>query len=187
VSIDNEKQKYRSWAKDVRCSFKGGSDIDDLTKFLQASVISQDWVVIYWPLSGELDIRGLAESIPNLALTRTDSASSDLTIHPFDSEMEMGKFGVIQPVSKSRVVEDSQIGAVCVPGLVFDQRGYRIGFGKGFYDRFLSRLGSGVLRVGVVSHSTLLVAELPKDSHDVRMSHIFCDGVVTDVSQRHRG
>jgi len=66
---------------------------------------------------------------------------------------------------------------VCAPGLAFDRRGNRLGRGKGYYDRFLSRArvaGSGLVTIGIC-FSEQVVDEVPHGEADQRL-----DGLVTD-------
>ena len=57
------------------------------------------------------------------------------------SDLSRGKFGILEPVSeKCERAEDYSSGLCLVPGLCFDYQGYRIGFGKGYYDRFLAQI-----------------------------------------------
>ena len=56
-------------------------------------------------------------------------------------------------------------GAVCfVPGLVYDRSGYRLGYGKGFYDRYLSAFTGG--KIGVV-YSDYVIGSVPRGRYDV--------------------
>jgi 5-formyltetrahydrofolate cyclo-ligase len=62
--------------------------------------------------------------------------------------MAPSSFGPLEPV-KRRPVPLEEIDVVVVPGLAFDRRGNRLGYGGGHYDRFLRRLGGRTVRVGV--------------------------------------
>jgi 5-formyltetrahydrofolate cyclo-ligase len=62
------------------------------------------------------------------------------------------------------------IGVFVVPGIAFDRRGFRIGFGGGHYDRFFSR-GSGAVKIGV-AYDFQVVGEVDAKAHDVRMDFV---------------
>src|SRR3989338_4176714 len=55
------------------------------------------------------------------------------------SELRPGSFGILEPV-KERIVDLSSIGFIIVPGIAFDIKGYRVGYGFGYYDTLLKRL-----------------------------------------------
>lgn len=129
------------------------------------------------PDLAELRAGRIDPNVGPFALTRTPDEGSVLTIHPADSEMETHRYGFAQPVSNSNLVADDDIAAVLVPGLAFDRQGGRLGFGAGYYDRFLGRLDPGVIRVGV--SDGFIVDEVPVDEHDISMTHLATEiGVV---------
>lgn len=67
-----------------------------------------------------------------------------------DIEFETRRYGVREPgASHIKIVPSSVLDFVLVPGLAFDREGGRIGFGAGYYDRFLKEVFSRAVRVGV--------------------------------------
>ncbi len=75
-----------------------------------------------------------------------------------------GYKGIKEPFSRYIKVSPHRLEAVIVPGLGFDKRGYRVGYGKGFYDRFLKK--TKAMKVGV-SYSCCIVDKIPIDNHDI--------------------
>lgn len=52
--------------------------------------------------------------------------------------LEKTRFGLLEPNEQGKVVDKAEIGLIHVPGLVFQSKGYRIGYGGGYYDRYLA-------------------------------------------------
>jgi 5-formyltetrahydrofolate cyclo-ligase len=79
-----------------------------------------------------------------------------------------GPWGLVQPdPAKATLLEkQEEIDLVVVPGIAFDRRGHRIGFGGGFYDRFLANLQ--VVKVGLC-YDDLILQGIPNEPHDVPM------------------
>lgn len=84
-------------------------------------------------------------------------------IQSFD-DLVSGMYGILEPdENKCEKVTDFSEGLCIVPGLCFDLQRYRIGFGKGYYDRFLNDF-KGVT-VGIC-FTKYMVSELPRGAHD---------------------
>lgn len=84
------------------------------------------------------------------------------------SQLQPASFGLMEPGPSCPVVDPREIGAVLVPALAYDRRGFRLGYGGGYYDRFLPLLDPAAVTVGL-AYETLLVDELPVESHDRRV------------------
>ena len=82
----------------------------------------------------------------------------------FRGVLKKGFGNIKEPFIKKRIAPKSSIDAIIVPGVGFDQRGYSIGYGGGFYDRFLKR--TVALKVGVCFDCCVL-DRIDEDPHDV--------------------
>lgn len=91
-----------------------------------------------------------------------------------------GPFGIREPVG---VPFDPQlIDAVLVPGLVFDAQGYRLGYGKGYYDRFLPRLRQDVFFCGLC-YDFQVVDNVYPHPGDIPVHYILTEKSVIAVNQ----
>ncbi|MBQ9532040.1 MAG: 5-formyltetrahydrofolate cyclo-ligase [Eubacterium sp.] len=80
------------------------------------------------------------------------------------SELKIGIFNVREPdIDKSEFLNDFCDTVNIVPGLMFDSDGYRIGYGKGYYDKFLERY-SGT-SIGLC-FDEMIISDIPRDNYD---------------------
>ncbi|MBN2406883.1 MAG: 5-formyltetrahydrofolate cyclo-ligase [Elusimicrobia bacterium] len=91
------------------------------------------------------------------------------------TDLVKGKFGILEPRGDvSEPVEPGILDIVIVPGVCFTRRGARLGRGKGYYDRFLSRLPERVKVIGIC-YSSQIEDNIPCTDNDMEV-----DEVVTD-------
>jgi 5-formyltetrahydrofolate cyclo-ligase len=85
-----------------------------------------------------------------VVITKVDIHGGQLAHYQYDQQIELIKneYGIDEPKSGNKVTEN-EIDMVLIPLLAFDRKGYRVGFGKGYYDKFLSRCRKDVLKVGL--------------------------------------
>ncbi len=92
---------------------------------------------------------------------------------PTDVELIEDKWGI--PVPKEPIFSNSdEIQLVLVPLLVFDQFGHRIGYGKGYYDGFLSGLSKNVLKIGLCFFPP--VESVSPEAHDIPLDACITPG-----------
>lgn len=87
-------------------------------------------------------------------------------------ELVEGRRGLFEPDPDRAEPVDEGFDLVLVPGLAFDRRGGRIGYGAGFYDRFLA--GSEALKVAL-AYSLQVVDSVPVEPHDVPVDRILTE------------
>lgn len=110
-----------------------------------------------------------------VALPRVDPESGALSLHVVSKgdALSESAWGVREPLATSPCIAPEAVDLVLVPGLAFDARGYRLGFGKGFYDRLLPGLTRAV-RIGLAFELSLL-PEIPAEPHDVPMHFVITE------------
>jgi 5-formyltetrahydrofolate cyclo-ligase len=124
----------------------------------------------------------LRREYPNvrIVLPKLDPANGGCLIHiEFEGMQQLQKntWGIPEPQQGTRV-PPARLDLVLVPLLAADRTGHRLGYGKGFYDRFLPLTRPDCLRIG---YSLLPLSDepIPADPWDVRLTHaVTPDGVV---------
>jgi len=133
----------------------------------------------FWPIKDEIDIRPLMIELSNqgcqLALPVVQGRGQPLLFRawrPGDA-LEAGVFGTLQPSPKRETIEPD---ALLVPLLACDEKGWRLGYGGGFYDRTLAGLREkrAVIAAGV-GFDAQLVPEVPHGPSDQRLDWLLTD------------
>ena len=108
-----------------------------------------------------------------LALPRVNGDTLDVySIENIDRDLEAGSFGVLEPSPiKCQKIDPRSIDLILVPGLAFDAENFRLGFGKGFYDRLLGSTLAKTIGVGFLEQKTETL--LPRDSWDIPVQKLF--------------
>jgi 5-formyltetrahydrofolate cyclo-ligase len=95
-------------------------------------------------------------------------SGGEMSFHPLDdnAETEQGPGGIEQPTAAAPLINPEQIDVILVPLLACDDRGYRLGYGGGFYDRYLQRTPAKRVGIGFAQQRR---EQLPAETHDERL------------------
>jgi len=108
---------------------------------------------------------------PHMAFPRI-SGKGELSMHFAVLEKLLpGSFGIPEPGADLPLANMEDINVMLVPGVAFDRKGNRLGYGKGYYDRLLAHSSHKPLLIGI-SFDETLYDEIPAEPHDVRMDYI---------------
>ncbi len=137
-----------------------------------ASFRYADVVLLYAALADEINVNEIALTAlsqgKKVAFPRCHKEDHTITYHFVSSldELTADNYGILEPSPDEPVYDhESEAGsALCfVPGLVYDKAGYRLGYGKGFYDRYLSTFTG--CKIGVV-YSDFILPTVPRGRYD---------------------
>lgn len=141
-----------------------GWDVDSRSSDIVQAVLGlEQWqeaqeVLLYWPIRNEVDVRPLlsdawegGKKLFMPCCRRDEPGIMDFGVVRAEHDLLSGSFGIKEPCrQKCEFIDAVSPDVVIVPGVGFDRNGYRIGFGGGYYDRFLARpQKEGFLAVGV--------------------------------------
>ncbi len=142
-----------------------------------------DTILLYSPLKYEIDTSYIAKDAlskgKRIAYPRCIDGN-EMVYHLVTSEEQFssGKYGIREPSEDLPVYINGKDNSICVlPAIVFDKKGYRLGYGKGYYDRFLSNFKG--IKAGFI-YSEFLIDEIPKGRYDLRSDLIITErGVIS--------
>jgi 5-formyltetrahydrofolate cyclo-ligase len=130
-------------------------------------------IAFYLPKGNEVDTLGMIKAAmkdgKEVLVPVTDN---QISFYRFVSmeDLHPGKFGIMEP--ESRVPPSKEPDVIIVPGVAFGLCMHRLGFGKGYYDRYLSK--SPAYRIGVC-YEFQVVERLPTHENDERMDEIITE------------
>lgn len=119
-------------------------------------------------------INHLFDSGKNIYVPKCDISRCEMQpvrISALDN-LRKNQYGILEPVD-NRICED-KIDVIVFPGLVFDINGNRIGYGKGYYDKFFSLLNYCPPKIGVC-YDFQILDSIPADDNDVKMDMIITE------------
>jgi 5-formyltetrahydrofolate cyclo-ligase len=118
-------------------------------------------VMLFSSFGSEVDTGLLADRLHRsgvrVLLPFLDGRELHAAAHRAGDELVPSSYGAKEPAGRTPV-DPMEIDVVVVPGLAFDREGYRVGYGAGYYDRFLSGLSGGTVRVGLCFSEQLVDA-----------------------------
>lgn len=136
-------------------------------------------IMLYLDFNNEVQ----TDELVNKLLSLKKIVSSPITILnerkliPFQikdlrNDIQIGTYGIREPKKESSCeVNISDIDIVIVPAVAYDEKCYRLGYGGGFYDRFLENLKDNAITIGI-AFDMQIFDEIPKEPHDAQLDYI---------------
>lgn len=150
---------------------------DRLAEYLQSA--APLCVAIYAPLAHEVNLMPLLDAYPQHRFVfprclREHRMAFHVVRNP-ERDMHPGAMGIPAPAAHTPEVEPSEIDLLIVPGVAFTREGKRLGYGGGYYDRFIPLCSRA--RVIAVAFDEQIVPAIPTESHDLIIPGIITAGV----------
>lgn len=155
-----DKKTLRTTYKQERAVLKPAAieKLQDLLMihFQQLPLPFFEYLHSYLPTEKEVDPHAIIDYLrfcnPGMQVLVPQTNFADLTmvsyIYNDETELRLNELGIAEPVN-SQLVDNQLIDVVLVPLLAFDEQGNRVGYGKGFYDRFLQTCRKDVIKIGL--------------------------------------
>ena len=181
--LREEKNKLRSEFREKRAAIpeevKKARDnkINEILSGLVSFRFS-DTILIYYPLKDEIDMLPLVNKAfsmgKKVAFPKTGECGimDFYIIHDLEKDFEPGPFGLTEPKAdceKFEIGKDYGKVLIIIPAFSFDKEGNRLGYGKGYYDRFLDKLEAKTIGI---CYYDFLSDSLPHGCHDKKVDFI---------------
>lgn len=180
---DRMKKRRADIAHDEKAEMSAAiiSSLTELDEYRQARAL-----LTYVPLRTEVDTYPLIEQAlkdgKRVAVPRCIEGKSHMEFYFIHgvNELEKGSFSLLEPRPRRERLYTDHIGFCVLPGLAFDRKGTRLGYGSGYYDRFLQKFKG--ITAGVCFSPLLSEKPLPTGRYDIPANIVVTDKEVIRIS-----
>ena len=140
--------------------------------------IENEYIGTYISFRDELDTKKLNQYLLerglNLALPAIDFQTGEINFFMYHKNTELieNKFSILEPKNKDKVIFPK---IILIPLLGYSKSGFRLGYGGGYYDKYLSKNDIGDVKKIGIAFSFQEVEEIPVEDHDERLDWILTE------------
>ena len=169
--VENTKLVIQALYNNSSNKGKSSEDQNDNSKVVSATTS----IGLYLPLKGEPDLTSLLDNNWVFCLPKINGDKIEFVHYHKSMVLEKESKGIKHPPSDTILVPS----IVIVPGLAYCQKGYRLGFGSGCYDKYFSRpiINTPTTKIGVCFDKYLLES-LPIEKHDTKFDYVITENTV---------
>lgn len=176
-----DKKELRRYIREQKRHFTP-QQLGEMSLCIMSSVLTHsrvqeaDTILMYHSLPDEVDTHSALDQLLAMGkkvLLPKVVSDTEMTIHEYtgaDSLQPSEPYGILEPTTSELSIINCQLSIAIVPGMAFDKQGHRLGRGKGYYDRFLSRIPN-IYKIGVCFPFQMLES-IPLKSTDVVMDEV---------------
>ena len=172
--MNNEKSILRKKAKEIRSSIN--------TEVISTAIINKiaKWdiyqnshtIMLFYPIGNEINLLKLIDdTTKKFVFPVVDDNNMFPAYYKRENGFKIGAFNIKEPIGDIADINDIEL--IFVPALAIDNRGYRLGYGKGYYDRFLNNIKNAVTIVPISEH--LIFKHVPQEKHDIKSTYIITE------------
>lgn len=148
--------KYKEFRKNLTDNERDENSIAIANRLLELPIWQKQYFHVFLSIAEHFEVDTeyilhiLAGKDKDILISKSDFEKREMTHYLLTdgTKIRKNKYNIPEPVDGIEV-PDSKIDVVFVPLLAFDQKGHRVGYGKGFYDRFLSKCKREVITIGL--------------------------------------
>ncbi|CCV63685.1 5-formyltetrahydrofolate cyclo-ligase [Alteracholeplasma palmae J233] len=171
LSKDNIRKELLEYRKTLNEDIKNKSAkkvIDSITN--DSNFKSSNYVGLYMPIAGEIDLTSLIEMYPEKIYAFPKMVNKKIVYYKYNekTDFELSNFNVPEIKAGENITD--KLDYILVPAIALNKEGYRVGFGKGYFDMFFKE-HTKCIRVGITYEFS--IKEFIPESHDIKMNYYF--------------
>ncbi|MDD3593693.1 MAG: 5-formyltetrahydrofolate cyclo-ligase [Candidatus Gastranaerophilales bacterium] len=176
----NSKKELRNPAKEIRSKI----NMHDISKLIIAKLLNTSvWqnsknIALYYPFGSEINLTPLFDENKNFYLPKIFGDTMNFCPYKTGDVLKENIYGIKEP--QTEVIAPKITDLIILPALMADVNGNRLGYGKGYYDKFLTLNKIKAAKVVLIPHE-LLLENLPCDTWDVKSDLIITQFHVYEI------
>lgn len=185
METSKTKSEFRNYISKKRdtlsCSEKNKKDNNIYKSIINSDLFMKSKVLfIYISFGNEVDTHKIIEyaldSGKEICVPKVISRLKGMRALKINNlkELEVSNYGILEPKDNAEEVFLENMDLAIIPGLAFDLKGGRIGYGGGFYDRFFSNTNASIRKIAL-AYELQILDGLPLEDHDITI-----DGIITE-------
>ena len=145
------------------------------------SYINSQNIACYFPIGSEVDTHSIMLDVlergKNMILPKIIDSNLEFYVIPNLGKLEKGRFDIMEPKDSCKKAE--KIDCILVPTVGISKSGDRLGYGRGYYDKFLS--STNAMKISL-TYSKQIIKSIPIDTHDIKIDLIITEDEIIKVS-----
>ena len=172
-----DKNELRRIIKARRLDLFKSGNIDIISQKIINNILNSDifkksmHIALYYPLEGEVDLRPLLDIDKEYYLPKC--IINELFFAKYDGTLVKGCFNISEP--QGDIINPDILDLIYIPCLCANNKCYRLGYGKGFYDKFLKKHSSNAKKI-IVCPDCFINNDFIEDIFDYK-----CDGIISET------
>ena len=176
--MENSKEQLREIHKIKRRNIENKKEKDKaiFSKVIRHSkVIKADTILLYYAKEEEVETLPFIDYFLSIGkvvgLPKTQEQKITFYLLKNKEDVKLGKYNIFEPISNQEITDYSN--SICiVPGICFDKNNFRIGYGGGYYDKFLSTYDG--YKIGII-YQECIVDNIKIDKYDKQVDIVITD------------
>ena len=169
------RKVYKEKREKLDSIHKKRMDSEIENKFLNTNIYKNSKVVfIYVGMENEINTKNIIEKVlkdnkevivPKVEIK--NKIMKAIKINSIDELKPCGYYGILEPLDFSKEIDINKVDLVIVPGLAFDKYGGRLGYGGGYYDKFLQKIN--YIYKLALAYDFQIIDFVPMEKHDIKV------------------
>ena len=137
-------------------------------------------IFIYLGFGSEIDTKSYIQDFINdgkhIFIPRTDIKTKKMEAVEITSldGLKENKYGILEPDNNKEEFYKNNLDLIILPGVAFDHSGRRVGYGGGYYDRYLEDIDKRIIKVALI-YDFQLLENVPAEEHDIKADYIITE------------